>query len=348
MSRPTSPAIPGTPSSSTRSIRRWPRLRSRGSRGSGASESTRPSSRPWRASATPRAGATTSCRRSSRRCGPTRRSARWRARSETCGASTRNRRSSEGHRGDRGSRLARLQGAELRAARPGGGRPGPGRRMRHRRGCAGHRRSGRWRVGDGRRRQRRQDPRGARPDAGLAATRGLPGGRRLCAHRLADPYALPFDDEAFDACRADRVFHHLVDPAKALAEMARVTRPGGRVVVSDTDYDTLVVEAADVEVTRRILAHHTERMESGRVGRRLRGLFLDAGLASIEILPYAAVATEYDEEVLKLRDKAERAAASGAIESETAQRWVASLVDADRAGRFVCAQIVLSVSGRRA
>ena len=178
-----------------------------------------------------------------------------------------------------------------------------------------------------------------------ARTLGFP---RPVDFRVADAYALPFDDEAFDACRADRVFHHLVDPANALAEMARVTRPGGRVVVSDTDYDTLVVEGADVEVTRRILAHHTERMESGRVGRRLRGLFLDAGLAPIEIFPYAAVATEYDEEVLKLRDKAERAAASGVIASETAQRWVASLVDADRAGRFVCAQIVLSVSGGRA
>src|SRR5262249_14256343 len=79
-----------------------------------------------------------------------------------------------------------------------------------------------------------------------ARTLGLP---RPVDFRVADAYALPFDDGTFDACRADRVFHHLVDPEKALAEMVRVTRPGGRVVVSDTDYDTLVGEAADPGLT---------------------------------------------------------------------------------------------------
>jgi SAM-dependent methyltransferase len=178
-----------------------------------------------------------------------------------------------------------------------------------------------------------------------ARTLGLP---RPVDFRVADAYALPFDDETFDACRADRVFHHLVDPEKALAEMVRVIRSGGRVVVSDTDYDTLVVEAPDVDLTRRILAHHTERMESGRIGRRLRGLFLDAGLTAVEVSSHAAVATEYDEDVLKLRDKADRAAAAGVIEPGEASRWVQSLADADRARRFVCAQIVLTVHGRRA
>ena len=163
-----------------------------------------------------------------------------------------------------------------------------------------------------------------------------------------DACALSFEDEVFDACRADRVFHHLADPEKALAEMARVTRSGGRIAVTDTDYDSLVVEAPDLELTRRILAHHADRMESGRIGRRLPGLFLDAGLGSVAITPYAAVATQYDEETLKLRDKAERAAAAGAIAAADAGRWVESLIEADRAGRFVCAQIVLTVCGRKA
>jgi ubiquinone/menaquinone biosynthesis C-methylase UbiE len=177
-----------------------------------------------------------------------------------------------------------------------------------------------------------------------STTLGLP---RPVDFRVGDAYALPFWDETFDACLADRVFHHLVDPPKALSEMARVARPGGRVVVSDTDYESLVVEAPDLALTRRILAHHADRMESGRVGRQLRGLFLEAGLGSVAVTPYAAVATEYDEDVLKLRDKAERAAAAGAISPADAARWVASLIEGARAGRFVCAQIVLTVCGRK-
>jgi len=178
-----------------------------------------------------------------------------------------------------------------------------------------------------------------------ARTLGLP---RPVDFRAGDAYALPFEDETFDACRADRVLHHLVDPQKALVEMVRVTRPGGRVLVSDTDYDSLVVESLDLELTRRILAHHADRMESGRVGRRLPGLFLDAGLGSVAVTPYAALATEYDEEVLKLRDKAERAAAAGAIAPADAARWVDGLIAAARSGRFVCAQVVLTVCGRKA
>ena len=67
----------------------------------------------------------------------------------------------------------------------------------------------------------------------------------------------------------------------------------------------------------------------------------------MRVAPYAAVATDYDEEVLKLRDKAERAAQAGAVTSADAARWVESLVEAARAGRFVCAQIVLTVSGTK-
>ena len=38
---------------------------------------------------------------------------------------------------------------------------------------------------------------------------------------------------------------------------------------------------------------------------------------------------------------------AGVIGQADATRWVESLVEADRAGRFVCALIVLTVSGRK-
>jgi SAM-dependent methyltransferase len=55
---------------------------------------------------------------------------------------------------------------------------------------------------------------------------------RVC---LADAQQLPFADGRFDGCRAERVPQHLTDPAGALAEMARLTRRGGLVLVGDTD-----------------------------------------------------------------------------------------------------------------
>ena len=45
--------------------------------------------------------------------------------------------------------------------------------------------------------------------------------------------ALPFPDRHFDVAVSRYVFHHLEHPKTALAEMIRVTRPGGKVIVVD-------------------------------------------------------------------------------------------------------------------
>lgn len=54
--------------------------------------------------------------------------------------------------------------------------------------------------------------------------------------RLAGAEALPFDDATFDAALAQLVVHFMEDPAVGLREMARVTRPGGRVAACVWDH----------------------------------------------------------------------------------------------------------------
>jgi SAM-dependent methyltransferase len=64
--------------------------------------------------------------------------------------------------------------------------------------------------------------------AALASRRGPQSGARVCA---GDVVALPFADAAFDACWCNGVLHHLTDPDRAVAELARVLRAGGLAVV---------------------------------------------------------------------------------------------------------------------
>ena len=108
-------------------------------------------------------------------------------------------------------------------------------------------------------------------------------------HRQADAAALPFDDDFFDACRSERVFQHLPDPAAGLAEMIRVTRPGGRIVVLDTDFGSLSIASEASELERTVAEHYRSMMNSPFAGRMLYRSFKAAGLddVSVEVAPIA-------------------------------------------------------------
>ena len=53
------------------------------------------------------------------------------------------------------------------------------------------------------------------------------------AFHRGDVYRLPFADASFDIVSCRFAVHHFEDPPRAVAEMRRVCRPGGRIVVCD-------------------------------------------------------------------------------------------------------------------
>ncbi len=55
---------------------------------------------------------------------------------------------------------------------------------------------------------------------------------------------LPFADDSFDAAFCKGALDHFDQPDTAIAEMARVTRPGGRVVLTIANYDSFTCRAA--------------------------------------------------------------------------------------------------------
>jgi demethylmenaquinone methyltransferase/2-methoxy-6-polyprenyl-1,4-benzoquinol methylase len=67
-----------------------------------------------------------------------------------------------------------------------------------------------------------------------------------------DALRLPFRDEAFDAVTISFGLRNVADPGQALAEMRRVTRPGGRLVVCE--FSTITIAPVDM-LYRRYLIH---------------------------------------------------------------------------------------------
>lgn len=84
--------------------------------------------------------------------------------------------------------------------------------------------------------------------------------RRRCAHlpwvefEVADAVALPGPAERFDAVTCTQVLEYVPDVDRALDELRRVLRPGGRLALVDTDWESCVWASADSGRMRRMLA----------------------------------------------------------------------------------------------
>ncbi len=121
---------------------------------------------------------------------------------------------------------------------------------------------------------------------GRARSAVRPASARLSVEfRQADAYRLPFDADSFDLVWCAQSFITLDDPVRALRELARVTRPGGKVAVLETDeyHHVLLPWPVSLELAVYRAVREESRLRFGTGGkfaqaRRLRGAFLEAGL----------------------------------------------------------------------
>jgi len=166
--------------------------------------------------------------------------------------------------------------------------------------------------------------------------------------RLGDAAHLDVGDASVDGARCERVFQHLADPAAAMAELVRVTRPGGRIVVVDTDWGMHALHGADPEVTARVLAGWNAYLSTPLAGRRLPALFSEAGLhhptvaaETFTILdPTRATRSPFPE-------MATAATTAGSITPTEADTWLTQLREAGRRGHFLWAATMFAVAATR-
>jgi arsenite methyltransferase len=103
-----------------------------------------------------------------------------------------------------------------------------------------------------------------------------PGAAPISLH-AGDALTLPFEDGTFDAAVSTQVLEYVDDVPAALAEAFRVLRPGGRLVVLDTDWDSVVWHSGDDDRMRRVLDAWNEHLADPYLPRRLPRLLRAAG-----------------------------------------------------------------------
>jgi len=98
-----------------------------------------------------------------------------------------------------------------------------------------------------------------------------------------EDHHLPFPDASFDRVICKNVLEYVPDVAASLAEVARVLKPGGRVLVIDSDWGFVIVEPWPKETVDRFFAAAAPAFKEPFIGRRGAGYLGAVGLQDVTV-----------------------------------------------------------------
>jgi arsenite methyltransferase len=155
--------------------------------------------------------------------------------------------------------------------------------------------------------------------------------------KKADATNLPFPDHSFDAAVSTQVYEYVADISHALAELYRVTRPGGRVVVLDSDYGSLIIHTENDARMKRVLSVWNEHFAHAGLPRILSRQLRDAGfnVREREVIPMFN--PEYRDNTFgkgALGLMASFAVERKAVSQEEARAWLAEFVELNKQNKF--------------
>lgn len=164
-----------------------------------------------------------------------------------------------------------------------------------------------------------------------------------------DAHSLKFPDASFNACWTERVLQHVEDPERAVAEIVRVLRPGGRMVLFEPDHSTLVIDAADRAATRAIVLTLADSIRSSWIGRALLGILKGNGLEDVTIIPTPLVSYDLANatRLMRLDASAKTAVKNGLLTNQQAKAWFSDLRQRQNAGRFFGCLLCFTAVGRK-
>lgn len=181
----------------------------------------------------------------------------------------------------------------------------------------------------------------------IAKTRAAAAGLGDARFVRGEAARLPFKAGAFDGVRIDRALQHIEDPEEAVAEMVRVTRPGGRIVAAEPDWGAYILFNGDRDASEKLAARWRQSIRNPFVARELGSLLSRCGVTNLRGETHAFSTTDYKcaASVFDLERLLGRAVESGALSPEKTKRWKIDAQSASGKGAFLAALTVVVFSG---
>jgi ubiquinone/menaquinone biosynthesis C-methylase UbiE len=111
--------------------------------------------------------------------------------------------------------------------------------------------------------------------------------------REARVNALPLEDVSVDRALSVQVLEYVADVSGALAELHRVVRPGGRVVVWDVDWTTVSWHSAEPARMDRVLAAWDDHLAHPALPRMLAAQLREAGFRDVQVAGHTFASTDF-------------------------------------------------------
>jgi arsenite methyltransferase len=142
-----------------------------------------------------------------------------------------------------------------------------------------------------------------------------------------DALNLPVESQSFDVVTCITVFEHMPEPERAIPELVRALKPGGRLGVLCGDQESFLLNHPDRAMTRRIIATFADVAFSHPwIGRLLPGLLEQAGLQGVQATAFVTLDRDPTRFAMRAsRLRAEVAAQHGVISEAERDTWLAQL-----------------------
>jgi ubiquinone/menaquinone biosynthesis C-methylase UbiE len=145
---------------------------------------------------------------------------------------------------------------------------------------------------------------------------------------------MPFAEASFDAAVATQAYEFVEELSAALAELHRALRPGGRVLILDTDWDSLIWHSRDSARMQRVVDGWRRRVADPHLPRTLAPRLRAAGFEVTRREVFPIFDPTGDERSYSAHQVIHLGASATGVPSTVIADWAAELRDLARAGEY--------------